>query len=139
MALHFFSEAVDFKVPNPRKTISWIKKTITTEGFRIGNINYIFCTDDYLFSMNKKFLNHTTLTDIITFDTSEEDGLVEGEVYISVERVTENAKKLNIPFAIELRRVMIHGVLHLVGYSDKTKRQKEAMRRKEDACLSLWH
>jgi probable rRNA maturation factor len=136
-AINFFSEDLDFTVPQPRKTTSWIKAAIAKEKHKLVSLNYIFCTDQYLLSINKEYLNHKTLTDIITFDNSEGGGQIEGDIFISVERVKENARKFERPFVEELRRVMIHGVLHLLGYSDKTAAQKSRMRGKEDAYLSL--
>lgn len=136
-ALNFFSNEVRFKLKNPRKVKFWIKRVVESEGSGIREINYIFCTDSYLLSLNQGFLKHNTLTDIITFDTSEDTSSLEGEIYISVERVKENAKKYGVPFDDELCRVMIHGVLHLLGYKDKKPSEKALMRKKEEACLSL--
>lgn len=101
-------------------------------------IAYIFCTDDYLLAINQRFLHHDTYTDIVTFDYAKGSKNLVGEVYISVDRVRDNAKTLNVPFEDELRRVVAHGLLHLCGYRDKTKAEKAAMRKKEDHCLSLW-
>lgn len=106
------------------------------EGGQPGELNYIFCSDDYLLAINNQFLNHDTYTDIITFGLGE-TGDIEGEIYISVPRVRENARTAGLAFHDELDRVIIHGVLHLLGYSDKTPRRKALMRKKEDACLSL--
>jgi probable rRNA maturation factor len=103
----------------------------------INEINYIFCSDSYLLSLNKGFLKHNTLTDIITFDNSEGTGSMEGEIYISIERVKENATKYDVSFEDELNRVMIHGILHLLGYKDKKPSEKALMRKKEEAYLSL--
>jgi len=100
-------------------------------------LSYIFCSDKYLLSINQKYLNHNTLTDIVTFDLAE-DAEIEGEIYISVERVKENAVKYAVDFEEELHRVIIHGLLHLIGYKDKTASQKAQMRKKEQACLSLY-
>jgi probable rRNA maturation factor len=107
------------------------------EGATIQEINYIFCSDSYLLSLNQGFLKHNTFTDIITFDNSEDPSSLEGEIYISIERVKENAKKYNVPIEDELSRVMIHGVLHLLGFKDKKPTEKALMRKKEEACLSL--
>jgi probable rRNA maturation factor len=134
--VHFFSEGIAFKVPHPRITASWIEKVARQEKAAIKSIQYIFCTDNYLLQINKDFLNHSTYTDIITFDYSEGKA-IEAEIYISVERVKENASKFKTTFENELRRVIIHGVLHLVGYGDKTPAKKALMRKKEEACLSL--
>jgi len=103
----------------------------------VSDISYIFCTDDYLLEINQQYLKHDTLTDTITFDYGTAAALV-GEIYISLDRVAENASMLKVDFQEELKRVMVHGLLHLLGLDDKTKAQKQAMRKKEDACLSLW-
>ena len=136
-SIRFFSEDLDFKLPHPRKTTNWIKETILKEKKEQGNLNFIFCSDQYLHSINVQYLNHTTYTDIVTFDTSETKGLIEGDIFISVERIKENASKFSASFDEELHRVIIHGVLHLIGYSDKGPTKKAAMRRKEDTYLSL--
>lgn len=134
--IHFFSEGTTFKLPNPRKTSSWIQKVARLEGSAIADVNYIFCSDRYLLGMNQQYLAHDTLTDIITFGMGEHDE-IEGEIYISIPRVRENARIQDVLFHDELDRVIIHGILHLLGYSDKTPRKKALMRKKEDACLSL--
>jgi rRNA maturation RNase YbeY len=136
-AIRFFSEGIPFKIDFPRKNASWIKEVARREKKTIKEINYIFCSDGYLLQLNQGFLNHKTLTDIITFDNSEGKNGLEGEIYISIERVQENALKFNTEFEDELHRVMIHGVLHLIGYKDKKPSEKALMRKKEEACLSL--
>ena len=108
---------------------------LTQEGARFYSINYNFCSDKFLFKMNKKYLNHSFNTDIITFDLG--DGNMEGDIYISIDRVKENSNSLRVTFRDELSRVMIHGLLHLCGYKDKTKAQQKQMRGKEDYYLSL--
>jgi probable rRNA maturation factor len=133
----FFSEGISFKLKNPRKTKSWIKSTVESEHKTLGALNYIFCSDQYLHKINLEYLDHDTLTDIVTFDNSEDDGLIEGDIFISVERVKENAQKFEKTFDEELHRVIIHGALHLIGYSDKSAVAKKQMRKKEDAYLSL--
>jgi rRNA maturation RNase YbeY len=137
-AIRFFSEGIPFKIDSPRKNVSWIKEVARREKKTIKEINYIFCSDGYLLQLNQGFLNHKTLTDIITFDNSEGKNGLEGEIYISIERVQENALKFNTEFEDELHRVMIHGVLHLIGYKDKKLSEKALMRKKEEACLSLY-
>ncbi|WP_416867721.1 MAG: rRNA maturation RNase YbeY [Imperialibacter sp.] len=137
MKITFFSEDVSFKLSSPNKVRRWIKKVILLEKHTLSEISYIFCSDDYLHNMNVQYLNHDTLTDIITFDNSEEEDQIEGDIFISVDRVKENATQLNLPFDTELHRVMIHGILHLCGYKDKTSADNDLMRKKEDACLSL--
>jgi probable rRNA maturation factor len=135
--IHFFTESITFKLPHPRKTTAWIKLVAQKEKRIIKEINYIFCSDEYLLQLNQDFLNHNTLTDIITFDNAEDKKNLEGEIYISIDRVKENALKFETSFEDELHRVMIHGVLHLIGYKDKKPADKTLMRKKEEACLSL--
>jgi probable rRNA maturation factor len=136
--VNFFSQGIKFNVKNPRRLSRWIRNTATSEGSAPKEINYIFCSDEYLLSINEQYLGHKTLTDIITFDNSEKPRLLETDIFISIERVRENAHSLDQPFDLELRRVMIHGVLHLVGYGDKSPSQKSIMRKKEEAYLSLY-
>jgi probable rRNA maturation factor len=136
-AINFYSEEIDFKIPNNRKVSSWIKSTVEKENRKIKELNYIFCSDEYLMGINIQFLNHSTYTDIITFDNTETPGFIEGDIYISIERVKENATKFKADFMDELHRVIIHGVLHLLGYSDKSSIDKRIMRDKENTYLSL--
>ncbi|WAC11002.1 rRNA maturation RNase YbeY [Dyadobacter pollutisoli] len=133
--LNFFSEDVDFDLPRPLKTKKWIKKTSESEGYEISDLNYIFCSDEYLLEINKQYLDHDYFTDIITFDNSEEDNILEGDIYISVDRVRENAETFHADFETEMRRVLIHGLLHLMGYEDSDESLKKAMRAKEDEYL----
>lgn len=139
MAVRFFSEEIQFKLRHPRITSTWIKKSIGKEKGALGDLNFIFCSDAHLLSINQQYLNHNTLTDILTFDnrTDDQSVLIEGDIFISIERVEENASSLGIPFDTELHRVLIHGVLHLLGYNDKKKADKALMRKKEEAYLSL--
>jgi len=134
--IHFFEEQVRFKLSKPRKTTAWILTVISLEKNTPKGLNFIFCNDRYLNKINIEYLRHHTLTDIITFDYSEESG-IQGDIYISIQRVKENALKFQSAFDEELHRVIIHGVLHLLGYTDKTIRAKAIMRKKEDAYLSL--
>jgi rRNA maturation RNase YbeY len=136
-SVRFFSEEIPFKLPNPRRTASWIKYAIRSEKKEPGGLNFIFCSDEYLRSINSQYLKHDTFTDIITFDNSEVAGVIEGDIFISLDRVKENSVTFKSEFLHELSRVMIHGVLHLIGYADKTTKDKATMRRKEDAYLSL--
>ena len=101
-------------------------------------MNYIFCSDDYLLEVNKQYLDHDYYTDIITFDNSEEKGKLEGDIFVSIERVKENAENLKLAFDVELRRVLVHGLLHLIGFSDSDQELKNQMRAKEDECLLLF-
>lgn len=135
--INFFTHDISFKISKPRKTKQWILDVLAREKKKLVEINYIFCSDAHLLSINKEYLNHNTLTDIITFDNSEAAPEIEGDIFISIERVIDNAKKLKTSFDDELDRVLIHGVLHLVGYGDKTPAEKLRMRKTEDACLSL--
>jgi rRNA maturation RNase YbeY len=136
--IHYFSHKTRYKLKTPRKVTSWIKRVVEKEGAMIQEINFIFCSDSYLLSLNQDYLKHNTFTDIITFDnSSESDSCIAGEIYISIERVQENAEKFQVQFEDELNRVMIHGVLHLLGFKDKKPSEKALMRKKEDACLSL--
>jgi rRNA maturation RNase YbeY len=137
-AIQFFSEGIQFTVPNPRKTSNWIKSALSNEKARLNQINYIFCSDEYLRELNVQYLRHKTYTDIITFNYGNKK-LLEGDIFISIDRIKENAKKFDVAFENELRRVIIHGVLHLIGYNDKSSDQKSLMRKKEDLYLSLWH
>lgn len=136
-AINFFSEQIRFKLSNPKKTTSWIKSAIKKEGSKLNSLNYIFCSDEYLKQINIQYLNHKTYTDIITFNYNPAKGEIEGEIYISVDRVKENAKTFKSDFQTELHRVIIHGVLHLIGFNDKSKTEKALMREKEDSYLSL--
>ncbi|MEJ1236830.1 rRNA maturation RNase YbeY [Chryseolinea sp. T2] len=135
-SIQFFNKGTTFKLPSPRKTSNWIHKIAQTEGYGIGELNYIFCSDKFLLGINQQYLDHDTFTDIITFDLSEGD-FIEGEIYISIPRVRENSRIQKVSFHDELDRVIIHGLLHLLGYSDKGPRKKALMRKKEDACLAL--
>lgn len=135
--IYFFCEDISFKTPPLRSTRSWLNAVAASENKSIGGLNYIFCSDPYLLNINKDYLGHDTLTDIITFDNSESGDLIEGDIYISVDRVRENALKFQVTFNKELHRVMVHGLLHLLGYKDKSINQKKTMRKKESGYLSL--
>ncbi len=128
----------NFKLEDQKKYTDWIKKVIASEDSDLGDVSYVFCTDEYLFILNEKFLGHKTYTDIITFDYSEENTL-SGEIYISTERVKENAQRYNVEFDLELRRVMAHGLLHLIGYKDKSDEEIKVMRAKEDEKINMFH
>ena len=130
-----FNYETDFKLENETKISEWISKTISSENCKEGELNYIFCSDYYLHKINVDFLNHDTLTDIISFDYSVGKEL-HGDIYISVERVEDNAQDFEVSFEDELARVMIHGVLHYCGYKDKSSDDAKLMRSKEDYYLS---
>lgn len=134
-SIHFFYEDIPFRLKQALKLKTWIKATIKKESFELGQLTYVFCSDESLLTRNVQFLKHNTLTDIITFDLSEEEGVIDGEIYISIDRVRENASKFSKTFEDELHRVIIHGVLHLVGYGDKKPELKAIMREKEDYYL----
>lgn len=127
-----------FKLKNKRAYKSWLKAIVTSEGYKTGNINFIFVSDKYLLDLNIKYLKHKTLTDIITFDYTEKK-TIHGDIFISVERVLENAEKFKTSFDLELLRVMAHGVLHLSKYKDKTKDDAMIMRKKEDEKIKMFH
>ncbi len=126
---------LDFSLEKETKVINWIKKVLKQEGKTTGNIAYLFCTDDYLLKINRQFLKHDFYTDIITFDYSEKNK-IEGEIFISIDRVKENALTFKQPLQKELMRTIIHGVLHLCGYKDKNPADKKIMRSKEEEALS---
>lgn len=129
-----FNYETDFKLSNEQDVSLWISKVIVSEGCREGDINYIFCSDNYLYDINVKYLNHNTLTDIISFDYSVGKEL-HGDIYISIDRVNDNANDYNVEFFEELKRVMVHGVLHYCGYKDKTENDKSIMRTKENQYI----
>ena len=116
---------------------TWIKKVIVSEKRKLGDIQYIFCDDNYLLNINSTYLNHDTLTDIITFSTSDSKEIISGEIYISAERITENSLIHSSSYNDELSRVIIHGILHLIGYDDHSTNDKKIMRSKEDYYLLL--
>ncbi|WP_254528778.1 MULTISPECIES: rRNA maturation RNase YbeY [unclassified Sphingobacterium] len=136
--IQFFSEDIDFTLKEKQKVREWIGATIKAEGFkRVGELSFVLCSDAYLLEINKQYLDHDTFTDIVTFDSSEDEDVIAGDIFISVERTTENAKKFNVSERDELHRVIIHGVLHLCGYYDKKKEDKTLMTEKEDHYLSI--
>jgi rRNA maturation RNase YbeY len=135
-AINFFQEEVSFTLKDKLKLKKWIKETIEAEGYKLQELNYIFCSDEYLLQMNQQYLDHDTLTDIITFDNSETQGKITGDIFISIERIWENAKKFEVTKERELQRVVIHGALHLVGYADKKPADKKLMTEKEDFYLN---
>ncbi len=135
--IEFYSEDVEFELENPNQVSEWITSIIENHDHELVNLTYVFCSDDYLHEINVEYLDHDTLTDIITFDNADEEGIVEGDIFISIDRVRENANDLGIDFKDELHRVLIHGVLHLLGFKDKTEEQEALMRKQEDSSLSL--
>ncbi|MDG2342197.1 MAG: rRNA maturation RNase YbeY [Cytophagales bacterium] len=135
---NFFSEKKSFSIPNKKKIRVLIKQLCLSEKKDLSFLNLIFCSDEYLLEINKKHLNHDYFTDVITFDFSEDNKNIEGDVYISVDRVADNAIKYKQEKNSELIRTIIHGTLHLFGYKDKTKKEKEIMTSKENKYLSLY-
>lgn len=137
MPVYFFVENVLFNLRDKRKTGEWIIESVRKEGYSLDELNYIFCSDKYLLGLNNHYLNHDEYTDIITFDHSFSKKSLNGEIFISIDRVKENTKTYKTSFRDELHRVMIHGVLHLCGYKDKTKVLQLKMRSREDYYLNL--
>jgi rRNA maturation RNase YbeY len=135
--IHFFTEDIIFTLKQKSEIRNWILNTVKNESYRLKELNYIFCSDEYLLGINRQYLNHDTYTDIITFDTSEEERVVVGDVFISIDRIKENADKFKSAERDELHRVMIDGVLHLLGYTDKGKKEKAQMTDKENQYLGL--
>ena len=136
MSIRFSSLDTDFQVPNPEKTKNWIEQVIRNHHMLPGRISYCFCSDEHIHKVNVDFLNHDTYTDIITFDYVQ-GNLVSGDILISVDRVGENARSFSVPFEQELCRVIIHGVLHLLGFKDKSNVDAATMRMKEEESLQL--
>lgn len=137
MAINFLSENITFELLEEEKVRNWIKTIITKEKCKVGNLTYLFSNDDYVHEVNLKFLNHDTFTDIITFDYVESN-VIAGDILISVDRVRDNAQQFNTSFEHELHRVIIHGVLHLLGQGDKSESEAKEMRNKEESALTLW-
>lgn len=133
-----FNYELDFKLDNESAYADWISKVINSEIKSEGDINFIFCDDNYLLEINQQYLKHDTLTDIISFDYSIGNEL-HGDIFISVERVRENAVDFSVPFENELKRVMAHGVLHYCGYKDKTDEEEIVMRQKEEEKMKMFH
>ena len=135
--INFFYEDISFDLKHKKVLREWIKSAIKAEGHSLDELNFIFCNDEYLLKINQEYLKHSTYTDIVTFDNSEVEGSITGDIFISIDRVRENASKFNVPEKEELHRVMIHGTLHLLGYKDKSKSEKALMTSKEDEYLNL--
>jgi len=135
LPIYFHSESpITFNLGAKRKHKAWLKNLIEASDFSLGDINVVFCNDDYLLEVNREHLKHDYYTDIITFDYCE-DGIVSGDLFISVDRVKDNAAQMDAPWLDELRRVMVHGVLHLTGLGDKSPKQKKEMRAAENDAL----
>jgi len=138
MAINFTPHEVKVNLKNKTKLKSFLKELFAREGQGLRGLQYVFCSDNYLLEINKQFLKHDTLTDIVTFELGEDPEATEGEIYISIDRVRENANKFKVSEEQELHRVIFHGALHLCGYKDKSKAQIELMRQKENECLELY-
>jgi probable rRNA maturation factor len=135
MAIHFFKEEIVFSFKQNKERKVWIKQIAADYDFKIGDLNYIFCSDEYLKQVNIDYLNHDYYTDIITFDNSEDESKIEGDIYISIDRVKENASSFSQDFETELNRVLIHGLLHLIGFGDKTSAEEKNMRKLESEAI----
>lgn len=136
MSVRVFEEIKGLKISGKRQINAWINRCARNEKWKVGDVNIILVTDEQLLKINRTYLNHNFYTDIITFNYNQED-VISGDLYISIERVIENAKERRISVENELLRVMIHGVLHLMGYDDKKKTEQEIMRGKEDLYLQI--
>lgn len=133
-----FNYETEFELPNENEIEKWLSEVIVSESKKEGEINYIFCDDEYLHEINVKYLDHDTLTDIISFDYSIGNEL-HGDIFVSVERVADNAKDFNVSFDEELKRVLAHGILHFAGYKDKSEADELKMRSKEDEKIAMFH
>lgn len=140
MAVRYYTDDCTYRLPEKRRTTAWLKEVAESEGYRLGDVNYIFCSAARLLEMNKEFLGHDYYTDIITFDYSDlkGSGVVAGDIFIDVETVADNARIYGYTKLEEMRRVVVHGVLHLCGQKDKTPRANAQMHRKEDKYLKFW-
>jgi rRNA maturation RNase YbeY len=132
----FFSEEISFTLPDPAATATWIQSVIQQEGYVLVQLNFVFCADLYLHAKNVQYLQHDTLTDVLTFDHTDKSGTIEGDIYISIDRVSANAQTWHQSFMQELQTVMVHGVLHLLGYEDQTPAAKALMRQKETEYIT---
>ncbi|MFD2786902.1 rRNA maturation RNase YbeY [Hymenobacter rubripertinctus] len=135
--IEFLVEDVEFELADAQDLTSWIERVAQVHEYEIVQLTYVFCSDEYLHKVNVEYLDHDTYTDVITFDNADDADIIEGDIFISVDRVRENATTHGVSFRDELHRVMIHGVLHLLGYADKDLLSQTAMRKKEDDCLLL--
>ncbi len=133
--INFFTEDILYNLKNKTVIKKWLENTIIEEGYRLAELNFILCSDEYLLRINQDYLQHDDYTDVITFDNSEETKVVVSDIFISIERVKENALNFNSSVVNELCRIMIHGTLHLLGYLDKNKSDKKQMTAKEDFYL----
>lgn len=133
-----YNYEIDFQLDNEENYSFWIENVINSENKVLGEVNYIFCDDDYLLEINKQYLDHDYYTDIISFDYTE-DNLISGDIFISIDRVRENASDFKVSFEDELKRVIIHGILHYCGYKDKSSAEEKLMRNKEEDKIKMFH
>lgn len=140
MAVHYYTEECRYRLKEKRRTAAWLKAVAEAEGYALGEVNYIFCSAEHLLEMNRQFLGHDYYTDIITFDYSDlkDTRTIHGDIYIDVETVRYNARLYKATALQEMRRVIVHGVLHLCGQKDKSPRANAEMHRKEDKYLKFW-
>lgn len=138
MEINFYTEDVELPHLDSERIINWLLNVASQNHKSIGEISYIFCSDAYLLDVNKKFLQHDYLTDVITFDYTEDD-VVGGDIFISTERIADNAIDFNVSFSDELLRVIVHGVLHLIGFNDKTESDQSIMTDMENKSLQIYH
>ena len=135
--INYFCEETELPTL-PKRTSDWLHDIAKSHNYQITEVNYIFCSDNYLLEVNREYLDHDYYTDIITFDNSDEENKIESDIFISIDRVNENADELNIPRGTELLRVMSHGLLHLCGFKDKSEQEAKQMTEQEEKCLDLW-
>ena len=138
MPIFFHNDEISFDLKGKRKIKDWINAVIAGYDKKSGDINYVFCSDESLYNINKQRLKHNYYTDIITFDLSESETIVEGDLFLSIDRIRDNSLALGESFDNELYRVMIHGILHLLGYRDKTDNEQQQMRQQENKALKLF-
>jgi rRNA maturation RNase YbeY len=138
MAVKYYNDGTDYRLPAKGKTAVWLKDCALCEGFKLGPVNYIFCSSERHLAINRQFLGHDYYTDVITFDYSDREGrgVVGGDVFVDPATVADNASELGVDPLVEMRRVLVHGLLHLCGYGDKTTEQESVMRSKEDFYLA---
>lgn len=137
MAIIFTSTDIEYRISQSQKVKNWLKSVVVEEGFTVGEISIVWCSDNYLLEINKKYLNHDYFTDIITFDYSDKK-TVSGDLMISLDTVRKNAEQFGVVFHVEQLRVLVHGVLHLCGYKDKSDEEQKLMTQKEDYYLSKY-
>lgn len=135
--IEFYNEDIDLPTINPKIIISWITNIIIRHNKEVGDVSFIFCSDNYLLQINREHLNHNYFTDIITFEYNELN-IISGDIFISIDTVLENSKEYQVLFSNELNRVMIHGILHLLGFNDKTDEEQFIMTQKEDEALNIF-